>query len=84
MLSSMAKDNIDILMFSETKLDSSFPQAQSRNEGYAPPFRYNRNSHGGGILFFIREGIPTKIISITPWKDFEGIFEELKLRILFL
>ena len=70
MLSSMVKDNIDILMVSETKLDSSFPQAQFRIEGYAPPFRYDRDSHGGGILLFIREDIPTKIISITPFKDF--------------
>ena len=66
MLSSMVKDNIDILMVSETKLDSSFPQAQFKIKGYAPPFRYDRNSHGGGILLFIREDIPTKIISITP------------------
>ena len=70
MLSSMVKDNIDILMISETKLDS-FPQAQFRIEGYAPPFRYDRNSHDGGILLFIREDILTKIISITPLKDFE-------------
>ena len=80
MLSSMVKDSIDILMVSETKLDSSFPQAQFRMEGYAPPFRYDRESHGGGILLFIREDIPTKIISITPLKDFEGIFVELNFR----
>ena len=64
-------------MVSETKLDSSFPQIQLRREGYAHPFRY---SHGGGILLFIREDIPTKIISITPLKDFEGIFVELNFR----
>ena len=68
MLSSMAKDIIDILMVSETKLDSSFPQAQFRIEGYAPPFRNDRNSHSGGILLFIGEDNPTKIISITPLK----------------
>ena len=74
MLSSMVKDNIDILMVSETKLDSSFPQAQFRMEGYALPFRYDRSSHGGGFLLFIWEDISTKIISITPLKNFEGIF----------
>ena len=76
----MVKNNIDILMVSETKLFSSFPQAQFRIEEYAPPFRYDRNSHGGGILLFIREDISTKIISRTPLKDFEGIFVELKFR----
>ena len=74
MLSSIVKDNIDMLMVSETKLDSSFPQVQFRIEGYAPPFRYDRKSHGGGILLFIREDITTKIITKTPLKDFEGIF----------
>ena len=57
----MVKDNIDILMVLETKIDCPLPQAQFRIEGYAPPFRYDRNSHGGGILLFIREDIPTKI-----------------------
>ena len=80
MLSSMIKDNIDILMFSETKVDSSFPQAQFRMDGYAPPFRYERNSHGGGILLFIKEDIPTKVISLTPLKDFKGVFVELNFR----
>ena len=70
MLSSMVKDNIDILTVAGIKLDSSFPQAQFRMEGYAPPFRYDRNSHGGGILLFIREDIPTKIIIRTPLKRF--------------
>ena len=74
MLSSIVKDNTDMLMVSETKLDSSFPQVQFRIEGYAPPFRYDRKSHGGGILLFIREDIPTKLMSITPLKDFEGLF----------
>ena len=67
-------------MVSETKLDSSFPQAQFKIEGYVPRFRYDRNSHRGGILLFIREDIPAKIISITPLKDFEGIFVELNFR----
>ena len=80
MLSSMVKNTIDILMVSETKLDSSFPQAQFRIEGYAPPFRYDRNCHGSGILLFIRDDIPKKIISITPLKDFEGIFVGLNFR----
>ena len=77
MISSMVKDNIDILMVSETKLDSFFPQTQFRIEGYAPPFRYDGNSHGGGILLFTREDIIAKITSV---KYFEGIFVELNFR----
>ena len=71
----MVKENIDILMVSETILDSSFPQAQFRIDGYVPLFRYDRNSHGGDL--FMNNDIPTKIISITPLKDIEGIFVKL-------
>ena len=77
MLSNTVKDNIHILMISETKLDSSFPPAQFKMEGYAAPFRYDRNPDGGGIHLFIREDILRKVISITPLKDFEGIFVEI-------
>ena len=35
----LVKGNIDILMLSETKLDSSFPHAQFSIEGYSKPYR---------------------------------------------
>ena len=76
----MVKDNTDILMASETKLDSSFSQTEFRIEGYTPPFRFDRNSRGVGILLFIRKDIPAKIISTTPLKDFEEIFAKLTFR----
>ena len=76
----MVKDNTDILMVSETKLDSSFSQTEFRIEGYTPPFRFDRNSRGVGILLFIRKDIPAKIISTTPLKDFEEIFAKLTFR----
>ena len=82
MLSSMVKDNIDILMVSGTKLDSSFPQVQFRTKGYVPPFRCDRNSHGGGILPAITGDIPSKIINIKPLKIFEGIFRKKKILIM--
>ena len=35
----LVKDNIDILMLSETKLDSFFPHAQFSIEGYSKTYR---------------------------------------------
>ena len=55
------KGNIDVLMISETKLDDSFPSMQFLIEGYGPPYRLDRNSHGGGILVYVREDIPCKL-----------------------
>ena len=29
-------------------------------EGYSTPFRLDRNDHGGGIMIYIRDDIPSK------------------------
>ena len=59
-LCEFCKDNLDILLITETKLDSSLPNAQFHIPGNCSPFRLDRNSHGGGILLFIREDLPSK------------------------
>ena len=64
-------------MISETKLDSSFPNAQFRN-GYSEPYRLDRNENGAGILAFIREDIPSKLIDSQM--KIEWFFVELNLR----
>ena len=50
-------------MISETKLDDSFPQGQFLIEGVHLPFRFERNNTGGGILLYVREDIPAKVLS---------------------
>ena len=74
------KNEIDILMISEIKIDNSFPICQFTMTGYSIPFRLDRTSHGGGILLFVREDIPSKIIKTDRDADFEGIFVEINLR----
>ena len=54
---------IDILIISETKLDQTFPTGQFLMHGYSDPFRLDRTAHGGGILIFIREDIPSKLLT---------------------
>ena len=46
------RSNVDILLISETKIDSSFPTAQFEI-GYTT-YRLDRNSNGGGILLYVR------------------------------
>ena len=48
--------NVDILLISETKIDSSFPGAQFKIEGYTT-YTSDRNSNGGGILLYVAEDI---------------------------
>ena len=66
-------------MISETKIDSSFPISQFSMTGYSIPFRLDRTSHGGGILFFVIKDIPCKIIITDCDSDFEDIFVEVNL-----
>ena len=39
------------------------------NEGFKPPFRYDRNKNGGGILIYIRDGVPAKELKIYSVPD---------------
>ena len=77
-LSDIIKNNIDILIISETKLDSSFHNGQFQIHGYSESYRLDRNGNGGGILVFTRENIPTKLIDSQM--KIEGFFIELNLR----
>ena len=80
MLSNSIKGNLDILMISETKLDSTFPSNQFTIEGYAAPIRFDRNGRGEGIILYIREDIPARLLKTSLPKDLEGFFVELNLR----
>ena len=57
------KENVDVLAISETKLDDSFPAGLFKIPSYASPFRIDRNQNGGGILVFVSEDIPVKVLS---------------------
>ena len=52
--------NIDILTIAETKLDDAFPTSQFMLDGFHSPFRYDRNRYGGGILVYVKHGVPAK------------------------
>ena len=73
---------VDILIVTETKLDSTFPTSQFVIDGYSEPYRFDRNRNGGGVLIYIREDIPSKLLADHKFEthDIEGIFVELNLR----
>ena len=70
--------HIDVLLISETKVDSSFPSVQFHLEGYATSHKLDRNANGGGILLYIREDIPSKLLNSDL--SIEGFFIEIRLR----
>ena len=59
----MIDNNIDIICISETKLDESFPASNFTIPGYSSPFRLDVSSTSGGILVFIKEHIPSKLLN---------------------
>ena len=67
-------------MVSKTKLDNTFPTSQFLIQGYSIHFRKNRTSKGAGILLYVREDIPCKIIKTETDAYFEGFFIEINLR----
>ena len=78
-LNHQIKGKVDVLIISETKLDESFPEGQFKIPGFATPFRSELNEFGSGIMVFVREDIPSKLIS-KETLDIVGIFIELNFR----
>ena len=75
------KDSIDIIMISATKIGESFPETQFLIEGYTKPFRRERDSQGWGLLIYVREEIPCKVIKFQNLPaDIECVFIEINLR----
>ena len=80
-LKRVIKNNVDVLVVTETKLDSSFPFDQFSIDGFARAFRRDRNKNVGGVMIFVRDDIPSKEIKISflP-SDIECLFIEISIR----
>ena len=73
--------NIDILVITESKLDDTFPAGEFFIDGYKPPYRKDRDRNGGGILIYVREDIPSKLLEGYEFPDdIEGLFIEVNLK----
>ena len=79
LLSEQIKGNVDVVIISETKIDGSFPVRQFLVEGFCTPYRLYRNSKGGGILLYVREDIPSNLITVDI-NPIESFYVELNLR----
>ena len=51
-------------MLSETKLDESFARGQFIIEGFGLHYKVDRNADCGGIMLFVSEDIPSKLLSV--------------------
>ena len=76
-LIAIIKGNVNVLMVSEIKLDEPFSSMKFNIDGYNI-FRSDRNAKGGGILMYVWDDIPCKLIPMRG-STTEGFFIELKL-----
>ena len=66
---------------SETKLDDTFPLIQFILEGFPPPYRLDKTERGGGLMLFVREDIPSKLLPNVNLVVTENIFVEINLKL---
>ena len=78
-LKEVVQKNIDILVITESKLDTSFPSNQFIIDGFSLPYRKDLNTHGGGVVIYVREDLACKELQNIQ-NSGEGIFLELNLR----
>ena len=80
-LCSETSPSLDLLLVSETKLDDSFPTARFLMSGFCKPYRLDRCSNGGGFMFYIREDIPSRLLTdYKPPENVECLFVEINIR----
>ena len=51
-------------MFSETKIDESFPVCQLKIDRFNTTFRVDRDQKRCGIMLYVNEYLPAKLLSI--------------------
>ena len=69
--------SLDYFVLSETKLDTSFPNAQFTSDGYKIRTRRDRNKFGGGLIEDVRKGLIGKRIAKYESKYGECICPEI-------
>ena len=73
----MVSRNIYILIIAQKEIYDTFPRNQFCIDGYMPPLRADRNQHGGGLLIYLRDGVPAREVAIRTLTS-----KEWKLRLL--
>ena len=72
---------LDLLLVSETKLDDSFPTAQLLMSGFCKPYSLDRCSNGAGLLLYIRQDIPSRLLTeYKPPENVECLCVEINIR----
>ena len=75
----LIQGKIDIFLISETKIDNTFPTSQFKMSGFTRPYRLDRSESAGGLLLYVREDIPSKLLEPNFHSDIECIAIEFSI-----
>lgn len=79
-LFSIIGNKFDVFAIAESKLDSSFPDAQFKTRGYKMPYRLDISDKSGGILVYVKTGLPSMLLNrFSLPKDIQIVPVELRL-----
>ena len=79
--SGMVGDFVDILVISETKIDSSFPTSQFLINGFKSPYRLDVSGNSGGVLVYVRDSILSKQLNVVGTQpDIQVVPFEINVR----
>ena len=62
-LASLLDGLVDVLSIAETKLDVSFPSSQFLIPQFKRPYRLDISEDSGGLLTYVREDIPSRLLT---------------------
>ena len=80
-LKELVLKHVDVLVARETKLDKIFPHSHFHMDGFSLPYKLDRNRNGGGVMTFVKEDIPSKLLTKHDFQsDVEGLLVELNFR----
>ena len=75
------RDNFDIFSIAETKLDSSFPNAQFLNPSYKTSYRLDISNTSGGIMVYVKKGLSSfRLTSFGISKDIQIVPVKIQLK----
>lgn len=70
-------DKYDVIALTETWLDNTIPDSEVRMDAYLPPFRRDRNRHGGGVAVYVSEKLVAQRCPEFEDEDIELVWLKL-------
>ena len=74
----LISDSVDILCFSESKLDETFLNSEIALDGFKKPYRLDATASSRGLLIYVKASLPSKTINHYDFqKDIKFMAVEL-------